>query len=366
MTKEELAELLKRYQQGTCTATEKRLIERLHLYSHDPKAAPSDDLVKDEIWQNIEAHTIGQKRKNHRPVYSAAAAIILLIGVYFLYHYMRPSAAPSAKQHMVDIPAGGNRATLKLSNGKRITLDSLNAGISMHATVLSYLNGVPVPGQRTNEDQSLPTFHELETPKGGQYQLMLADGTKVWLNAASSIRFPSSFSKDLREVTISGEVYFEIAQDKNHPFRVKTKNQHIQVLGTSFNVQAYPDEAVEHTTLVSGKIKIEREGFSEIIYPGHRASIATEGVTISEVDTDETTAWRSGFISFNEQTLADIMRQISRWYNVSISYQQVDPSLRFGGRVSRYANVSEVLRRLELTEQVRFKIDERRIVVTKY
>lgn len=366
MTKEELAELLTRYQKGMCTAAEKRLLARLHLYSHDPKPAQSDELVKDEIWKNIEAHTALAKRKKPWPAYRAAAAILLLIGFYFLYHHMWPASTPSTKQYMVDIPSGGNRATLKLSNGKRITLDSLNTGISMHAATLTYLDGAPVPDQGREDDEALSTFHELETPKGGQYQLILADGTKVWLNAASSIRFPSNFAKDLREVAISGEVYFEIAQDKNRPFRVKTKNQSIQVLGTAFNVQAYPDEAVEHTTLVSGKIKIESEGFSEIIHPGHCASITAEGGAISEVDTGETTAWRSGFISFNEQTLADIMQQISRWYNVSISYQEVDSSLRFGGRVSRYANVSEVLRRLELTEQVRFKIDERRIVVTKY
>ncbi|GAA4800776.1 DUF4974 domain-containing protein [Olivibacter ginsenosidimutans] len=365
MTNEELTKLLKRYHNGTCTEEEKVMVESLYLHSHTMQSAQADDQTKDEVWKGIEEHLHLRRRKNHWYRYGAAAVVLLALSFGIMqYTAMRPLS--SSNQQVVDIPSGSNRATLKLSNGRTIKLDSLNTGIAIHASAISYVNGAPIAHQDVGNHPQQITYHELETPKGGQYQVVLSDSTKVWLNAASSLRFPSEFTGNLREVEVIGEAYFEIAQDKNRPFRVKTKTQTIQVLGTSFNVQAYPDEQLERTTLVAGKIKIESNGFSEIIHPGYCATIASNGGTISEVDADEETAWKSGYIAFNEQTLASIMRQISRWYNVDVAYQDVNPSLRFGGRVSRYANVSEVLRRLELTEQVRFKIYERRIVVTNY
>jgi len=365
MTKEELVKLLTRYNNGTCTEAEKLLVESLHLYSHPIEGMEADELTKEEIWQGIEESLPLGRKKRRWPLYGAAATILFLIGFSIMQRVSRaPLTLPS--HQLVDIPSGGNRATLKLSNGLKIELDSLNSGVSIHSSALTYLDGSPVINQSATGHMASATYHELVTPNGGQYQVLLSDGTRVWLNAASSLRFPSEFAKDCREVEVSGEAYLEIAKDTNRPFRVNTKTQKIQVLGTSFNVQAYPDEQLERTTLITGKIKIESKDFSEIIHPGYCAAITANGGSIQEVDIDEATAWKSGYISFNEQTLESIMRQISRWYNVSVTYQDVNPSLRFGGRVSRYANVSEVLQRLELTEQIRFKIYERRIVVTKY
>ena len=366
MTKEELTKLLERYHQGICTEAEKLLVESLHLYSHPiGDKIDANDQVKNDIWQDIEATLQSQQQKRLWPWwYSIAAAVLLVIGLGIWYHHGFTPTHPTSQQ-FADIAAGGNRATLTLNNGRKIELDSTHTGIVIHASTVRYTNnGTAIA--HSPDAASAVNYHELATPKGGQYQVILPDSTQVWLNAASTLRFPNEFTADAREVEVSGEAYFEIAPDKNRPFRVKTKAQTIQVLGTAFNVHAYSDEPQERTTLVNGKIKIESNAFSSIIQPGHCATITEQGGAIQAVDTDDEVAWKSGYISFNEQTLENIMRQISRWYDVHITYQGVDPSLRFGGRVSRYAHVSEVLRRLELTEQVRFKIEERRIIVTKY
>jgi len=236
MTTEELTKLLTRYHQGTCTEAEKLLIESLHLYSRPAgEKADANTQLKDDIWQDIEGTLqLSQKNRWHR-WYAVAAAILLIIGLGIWYQQQWAPISP--QQQFVDIPSGGNRATLTMNDGRKIELDSTHTGIVIHASTVCYTNNGTAIAHAPSTASAV-SYHELVTPNGGQYQVILPDSTQVWLNAASTLRFPNEFTADAREVEVSGEAYFEIAPDKNRPFRVKTKAQTIQVLGTAFNVHA--------------------------------------------------------------------------------------------------------------------------------
>jgi len=201
---------------------------------------------------------------------------------------------------------------------------------------------------------------------GGEYQVVLADGTKVWLNALSSIRFPTSFKGSERKVEITGEAYFEVAKNARMPFRVIGGSQTVEVLGTHFNINAYPDESAVATTLLEGSVKVAmHDGQAKVLKPGEQALIFKENNSfrVKEVDAEDAVAWKNGYFQFNDDDLKTIMNQLSRWYNVEIVYQQANLDQKFGGTISRSKNLSQVLRILELTGNVRFRVEGRRITV---
>jgi ferric-dicitrate binding protein FerR (iron transport regulator) len=213
-------------------------------------------------------------------------------------------------------------------------------------------------------------YNNLTTPKGRQFQILLPDGTKVWLNAASSLRYPTAFSGSNREVEVTGEVYFEVAKNAHQPFIIHLNNKtKIQVLGTQFNVNAYSNEAAIRTTLVEGSIKIvsgaSAAGGPVVLRPGQQAQINNAGgdmKVMNNVDVDKVTAWKSGLFNFEDSGLEEVMRQVERWYDIEVVYEKNIPDIRFGGKLSNDVSLSGLLRSLQESE-VHFRIEGRKLIV---
>jgi len=306
----------------------------------------------------------------HRNLYwrkiAAAAIILITLSAGAFYYSSRMDRKSDKLVH--DIAPGGNKAILTLANGKRISLtDAKNGQLAAQSgvTVTKLADGKIIyalePGNAANA-----TLNSIETPRGGQYQLILPDGSKVFLNAASSLIYPASFvALKERRVELKGEAYFEVAKDKSHPFIVKAQNQEIKVLGTHFNINSYADEPMTKTTLVEGSVLVKASGIEQILKPGSQAINGFGGLRIVEANMDEVLAWKNGYFMFDSESIESVMRKISRWYNIDVAFKGNVSKDKFGGTVSRFANVSQVLRKLEYTNKVHFIIEEGRITVTK-
>jgi ferric-dicitrate binding protein FerR (iron transport regulator) len=290
---------------------------------------------------------------------------------YFWLHRPAAPPAPIAVQH--DLPPGGNKATLTLSNGTQILLDSARTGqlaSEGNSTVEKADSGRLVYNQSGNNAATLQ-YNTLRTPRGGQYQLTLPDGSRVWLNAASAVRFPASFPRHERVVEVTGEAYFEVARDAGAPFsvRILSSGGHpkgaVQVLGTRFNINAYDDEPFTSATLLEGAVAINSQQHKALLKPGEQAQLDNAaGIRIAAVDTEEAVAWKNGEFIFNNANITDIMRQLSRWYNVEVSYKDA-LNVVVNGSISRNVNIFQVLHILEQTGEVHFKVNGNRIEVTR-
>lgn len=311
-------------------------------------------------------------------IYLSAACIALIVtGIAAMLHNNYPNVkfkdlAAELVSH--DIPPGGNKAILTLADGKTITLNEAADGELVKAegmVIRKTGHGQLVYEVVGNEAAAATDSHNtVSTPKGGTYQIILPDGTTVWLNAASTLKFPTSFvSLNERKVELNGEAYFEVTKNAKQPFKVLTAKQEVQVLGTHFNISSYADEPAVKTTLFEGSVKVKNlRGVKEgnvILKPGQQ-SIINEGVIkVTKADVDEVLAWKNGVFVFNDEPLESIMKKVSRWYDVEVVYEGVDKNKLFGGSVSRFDNVSKVLRQLELTGGVHFKVEEGRIIAMK-
>ncbi|MBS0028170.1 FecR family protein [Chitinophaga sp. 22321] len=283
-----------------------------------------------------------------RELVAASVACLLVASAYWLF---RVSPGRRSQQSLIaaDASAGTNKAVLTLSDGSVIHLDSAgnrvildrNASVQKQGNILSYDN---------NSGQATVSYNTLATPRGGQFHVQLSDGTNVWLNAASSLRYPTSFPGNNREVEITGEAYFEIAQIAGKPFKVKIAEKgDLLVLGTSFNIKAYDDETSVTTTLVSGKVKLINGISSAELHPGDRAQwrVNSNISVLNNADTDKELAWKNGFFNFNGVHLQDAMRQISRWYDIDVTYEDDVPDVEFVGEMERNINLSVLLKALE-------------------
>ncbi|MEO9145512.1 MAG: FecR domain-containing protein [Ginsengibacter sp.] len=285
---------------------------------------------------------------------AASVLLILSVGYLFLVKQNKQQIAKIATQEkpIHDIAPGGNRATLTLGNGNTINLDSAqNGSLAIQGnTQVVKLNDGQLAYQNENNSSATVQYNTITTPRGGQYQLTLADGSQVWLNAASSITFPTSFVGDTREVKITGEAYFEVAHNANMPFHVKVGNITVQVLGTHFNINAYEDEGVIKTTLLEGSVKVSEGKENVMIEPGEQAQIKNPSDKIivkKDVDMEEVVAWKNGLFQFDNTNIQDIMRKISRWYDVEVVFEGDIPNTRFNGKIYRNVNASMVFKILE-------------------
>ncbi|TCD02731.1 FecR family protein [Pedobacter psychroterrae] len=377
MTNEEAKELIAKYNAGQCTDSEKALIEDWYMQLSNHEHDLSDKRIEEigqEILQQLpkpdpeeriapsreEADSNPPRIENPKTVklikvISGIAAVLLLW--YGNYMYITANRTPTNQETTSIIQPGSNRATLTLSNGKKINLSDAKTGVIIDVNELTYNDGTPIE----NPGETIGT-QTLSTPKGGQYQVVFKDGTKIWLNAASTLTFKTSPSYlATREVSLSGEAYFEIAKDKNRPFKVLTSGQVIEVLGTHFNVSAYKDDVTTKTTLVEGSVSVNQ---NIILSPGEQANLTGSKITVQKIDTDNAVAWKNGEFMFLKEKLRDIMPKLSRWYDVEIAYQNEDLANRqFSGTISKFENVAEVLRMLQLTGEINFKIEGRRILV---
>jgi transmembrane sensor len=302
-------------------------------------------------------------------VAAASISVFLSVGGYFLFHKAAPQQQIAQIQKQ-DIAPGGNKAILTLANGQRLILTGAKNGLLANqgnTTISKTADGKVVYNAAASESGKV-IYNTITTPRGGQYHLTLADGTDVWLNATSSIKYPTAFTGKDRQVEITGEAYFEVAHNAAKPFRVMSNGQTVEVLGTHFNVNGYPDESETRTTLIQGSVKVTKTGTNEtnILKPGQQAILSDRLFAISNVKTDDAIAWKNGYFMFNNEPLESAMRKISRWYDVDIEYR--DSGLKNEntyGSLSRFSDVSKVLKLLELTGAVKFHIAGNKIIVSK-
>ncbi len=384
-----LEKLLKKYRDGVCTEEEKSLVESWHLSELAKQKSDVSEqqllVANDEMWSAIE------KEVNPKAPYKialwlkvvAAAVVIFVIGFVINNQVINKSLAKqelAIKAKKIILP-GGNKATLTLGDGSKISLTDAadgviakQAGIAITKTTKGELIYSISPNGSSAKKE---VYNTIETPRGGQYQINLPDGTKVWLNAASSIKYLAAFNSSDRIVELKGEAYFEVAKhmDKNGNrlgFKVKTdlgdgRSQEVDVLGTHFNINAYANEPANKTTLLEGSINIKnlKSQTSTLLKPGQQSiiSAASPEIMVRNVDAEESMTWKDGYFSFNDENLETVMNKVARWYNVDIDYHGNKINKTFGGRISRFNSVNEVLDMLQTTGAVHFKIEERRILV---
>jgi transmembrane sensor len=384
---QELKILISKYNSGAATPEERLLIENWYESLNGAEIPKSDDEleeVKQDTYANLQTY-IGASKPNQYPAQNnkiisltyvkwIAAAVLLSISITFYYYKQHIAQQNSNAIAQNDIAPGGNKAILTLADGSKLVLDDSKNGklATQGKTVvqktgsgmLSYLSSALSASQTAPE----VTYNIITTPRGGQYNVTLPDGTQVWLNAASSIKFPTAFTGKERNVELSGEAYFEVAKNKSMPFHVSSAGQTIEVLGTHFDVNAYSDEASLKTTLLEGSVKVTKGGLQAMLKPGQQSSIINNennaAIKVTAVaDVDEIMAWKNGKFSFNDTDIKTVMRQIGRWYDVDIEYTgKIPDDDVFTGTFSRNITAAKALKILEFSG-VDFKIEGRKIIV---
>lgn len=368
LTEYNILELADQWRKGSISPEEKEIYEQWYNSFDDEllevQQLPNGDELYNRLNQKIhgDAKTI---RLWPRIAVSAAALLSITVGVWL---YSSRSVVPHDRQIVKQntISPGKNLAILTLSNGKKIPLSDMKTGVIIAGSSLQYNDGSKVAADTSLYNKELT----ISTPRGGTYQVYLPDGTKVWLNAASSLTY-YGFRQGpgaIRKVVLDGEAYFEVAKLMSKavkmPFIVVTDKQKIEVLGTHFNVMAYREEKLTKTTLLEGSVKITTANHFQIIKPGQQAKVDQE-IEVEEVAAEQSIAWKNGYFVFDDENIHTIMNQIARWYNVEIVYEEGISDEKFGGSISRYENVNEILKKLEKTQTIRFKIEGRRITVMK-
>lgn len=390
-------ELIERYLAGNCTEQERILVERVYLkrmLQDGPDKIPVDlTQIGVNSWKYIQlAITDNPVRIKFWPGIASAAAVLLIAAAGFWF-YNDSNNKTKLSDKVSHILPGKKTAILALANGETIRLSEAKTGLIINVNKLEYNDGTEVPlSQKTQIAGKMLT---LSTPRGGTYEVILPDGTKVWLNAESTLKFPSTFSHlKSRTVYLLGEAYFEVSKvnvagnaglkAQRMPFVVQSRGQMVEVLGTHFNINSYVDENNVKTTLLEGAVKVsslspranakdldslyprnDKENRNVVLGPGEQSIVAGNNIHVEKVDTDEMLAWKNGYFKFVAEDMESIMRKIARWYNVEIVFANNIPNGVFSGRISRSKNIDQVLRMIESANSVHFKIEGRRIVVVK-
>lgn len=314
------------------------------------------------------AQGIKMRRSSLWISWSIAASILVLLSVGLLFYITQNTKITDP--NLADVPPGGNKATLILANGQKINLsEAVNGAIASEPgiKVIKTAEGKIIYDLSNIADKTAKEkYNTIETPVGGQYQINLSDGTKVWLNSASSLHYPTQFKGSERKVELTGEGYFEVAHQKSTPFKVASAGQTVEVLGTHFNIMSYRDEQTVKTTLLQGLVRISLGKESILLKPGQQALRTSDKIRISdEVDMEDVVAWKNGYFKFNE-SLEGIMSKISRWYGVEVVYEtKTDPNLTYSGKISRGRNISAILKIIEFNGDVHFRVEGRKVYVTK-
>ncbi|WP_353134041.1 FecR family protein [Pseudopedobacter sp.] len=380
MNKKALLELVEKYNKGVATERERAFLEAYYkLFDlsddgleamHETERLRLKDSMRDYLHQNIVIEEVILP-KLKVSYWKWAAAAVLLIAFTITIQFIQQSGKKELNtKNSVDslIVPGSNQAVLTLANGSNIVLnDKAEGTLSNESGVIISKNN---DGLLTYEitENALASINTLTTPRGGQYQLILSDGTKVWLNADTKITFPTRFKGEERRVDIVGEAYFEVAKNKYKPFKIHTQNQIIEVLGTHFNVNSYVEDETAKTTLLEGSIKVSLLGNSksgEILSPGEAAILSkkTSNLNVVSSDTEMDIAWKNGYFKFNNTDMRSLMSQVARWYNVDVEYRGEITKDLFGGKLKRSNNIQEILRILELSN-IDVEIDGRTIIVS--
>lgn len=419
MNKDTLLELAKKYLDGTATEEEKQALHNWYdtaddgeietVFSNRPEAAEN---VEDRIFSRIQRQMHPESEEYNDPEISgipvikrrrpaawlaaAAMAGIIACGAVFFLNRSNNDKTIAGKEKPVspakkeDVLPGSDKAKLVLGDGTVVILEDekdgaiqQTAGITIKKHNGQLLYDASAPSAKTGE----VTFNTISTPRGGQYHVILPDGSKVWLNASSSLHFPTAFTGKERRVELTGEAYFEVAKNKQMPFIAAVNNAEVEVLGTHFNIMGYDDEQMMKTTLLEGSVRVKagsmkpevgsqtsdfRPQTSAFLKPGQQASISTKSnqsspipvqtIQVQTVDVDEAVAWKNGMFQFNNTDIPTIMRQVSRWYDVEVAYENTMPVRSFSGEIPRNVPLTKMLQLLDLSD-VRFRVEGKKIIV---
>ncbi|WP_316834933.1 FecR family protein [Pedobacter nutrimenti] len=306
----------------------------------------------------------------------ASAIALIVIGAYFFRSTFTETDSNNTGL-AADIAPGKNGATLTLANGQKIFIDDALAGniANQSGVKISKTKEGRIIYEVTDQGTDKIEYNTLTTTRGEQTQVRLPDGSLVFLNAVSSLRYPTSFAKSAkRSVGLTGEGYFEISKNKTQPFVVNAAGQQVEVLGTHFNINAYSDEKAVKTTLLEGSVlvaPVSTDGLGadnakgKILKPGQQSSLTKQGIQVANVNLDEVMAWQKGYFRFYDEDITLIMREISRWYNIEVEYSGVLPRIGFNARIDKNSTIIEVLGKLEKTGDIHFKIEGRKVIVSK-
>ncbi|MBX2922789.1 MAG: FecR domain-containing protein [Chitinophagaceae bacterium] len=393
MTFQRLHELITAYREGNVTSEELEELASVlqepnlpaewedqvrHLLKQHPPLHVIHPEVDQEIYGYIEAYGQAQTPGKYKILASwkklrwAAAVIVLCISAYFLWQPVSQRKIYARSQQLINtIEPATSGAVLTLEDGTRIVLDSMGNGViaNQKGVELVFKNGSLIYNKA--HAKGAVAYNTLQTPKGRQMNIMLPDGTHVWLNAESSIRYPVAFIENERRVQIEGEAYFEVAHDKSKPFFVNVRHtMEVKVTGTHFNVNSYEDESADATTLLSGAVELilpdSPAKQSVKLSPGQQGRLEKEGSNtiklLSSVDTARVMAWKNGVFDFNDASLQQVMKQLARWYNLTIEYEDGVPDMKFGGKMGRDLKLADVLHFLE-DARVKFRMEEDRKLI---
>lgn len=383
ITDSEFKELARKCQEGTASEEEIKAFDEVYdllIQRHtswDARLMGEKEAVQNEIYQSL-INKVEDQQKNIRvfPLWKyLSAAVLLIVAGFSVYFFAIKTKMEDQPQQAAILP-GKNNATLTLADGKKVNLNEVGNGALLKQSGIQITKSAD--GQLLykvlNDAETtakLVSYNLVETPRGGQYQIILPDGTKVWLNAASSLKFPMSFaSMEDRKVELKGEAYFEVTKDKTHPFKVINEGQEVKVLGTHFNINSYKDEGAIKTTLLEGSVVVTsdytKNGVREEvkIKPGEQAILTEKGINVVEKDVEEVMDWKNGDFIFQKESLKQIMSRVGRWYNVDVVYEKdVNTGLTFSGQMSRSKNIKEILKNLESTGEIEFEISGSKIKV---
>ncbi|HMG10836.1 MAG TPA: FecR domain-containing protein [Mucilaginibacter sp.] len=385
--------LIKKYLEDKCTPAEKLEVEAwFELYrGGDREFYDNDEKLIDQammrslvnIHQKIDSLQttadedkivhLKPKLKFHWIAIAATVLLFIMAGGYFTIH-KKAVVQPLAQNHLLkrDTLIGNNKAILTLGNGKKIVLNDAKVGslaVQGHVAITKAADGRIIYNATSQASTARATGeianNSITTPKGGQYHVVLPDGSSVWLDAASSITYPPEFTGNKRQVELMGEAYFEVSKDPTKPFCVNVDNkQQIEVLGTHFNVQAYPDDRDVTTTLLEGSVKLLYRNKHAILKPGQMAvNDPDKSLLIKPADIYEVMAWKNNMFVFNNENIKSIMKRLARWYDVDVVFEGDMEKVNFFGNYSRSKSLANLLKNIELTEKVHFKIKGRRVTI---
>lgn len=368
-----LKELIQRYLDQSIIAEEKN---ELWDYINDPLferetksilSASFDEVLPIELEESKQQHILQHIFQENQPKQqnpfikslwvkiAVAASVVIAIGLGFYFN--RTTNTPLDQLAIVNgIKAGGNSAILTFADGKQINLSKTKTGIVINGDKITYNDGAELAKLTSTTNDN----YTITTPKGGTYQLALPDGTKVWLNAGSTFKYATA-----RQVELSGEAYFEVAKDQQHPFIVNSTAQNVKVLGTRFNISNYADEEEIKTTLLEGRVSISQKNSNKevILKPGQQSLISLNKLSVKEIDTSEAIAWKNGYFNFNNDDIKLVMSRIAKWYDVELVYVGKPTTERFTGQISRSKNIGLVLEQIAKTNALKFEIEGRTIKV---
>src|SRR5699024_4700831 len=385
LTQEQIIKLLKSYAEGTTTSAEEQQLFEWAATTQDDILIKAqikallhhhEDVQKQVDWERMYEEILEKTQKTTTPPslrkkiwYKVAAAIlILLMSGSAIYFFNSKNAltepqekiAKSITAPIPNIHPGSTKAVLQAGNSQ-VVLSNTDTSFTLAGNKVNINNGA------VNIEEQAPVEYTLKVPRGGTYSLVLADGTKVWLNAGSKLTYPSQFSGNMREISLTGEAYFEVATNAQHPFIVHTRQQEIKVLGTSFNVQAYLDNKTNTTTLVEGKVAVHKGKEQWLLKPGQQIETNRLGSSVlhKNVNMSEIIAWKNGYFRFDKANIQTIMKRLSRWYDIDVEYIGAIPQQYFGAIMDRGKNIYNILKLLEATGKVHFEVDGNTVKVSR-